>query len=202
MTMNRDDSKVWLFMDGNMWCCGIGRKLQEGNFVFEPTPELAKATFRNTYPQHADKPIHKRTCRVCGCTDDHACNPACWWMEGEWDLCSSCASKPPVTLSDWQREIHALAKAKGWWNHTRSTGDLCSLMHSEVSELFEAYRNGVLDKPCEKIPELTNFEEETADIFIRLLDWCEFKNMDLISCVRMKHEYNRNRAYRHGGKKA
>lgn len=32
-----------------------------------------------------------RACRVCGCTDDHACPGGCWWVEG--DLCSTCAAK-------------------------------------------------------------------------------------------------------------
>jgi hypothetical protein len=29
------------------------------------------------------------TCRVCGCTDDHACNPPCAWFEP--GLCTTCA---------------------------------------------------------------------------------------------------------------
>lgn len=28
-------------------------------------------------------------CRVCGCTDDNACQGGCWWVEP--DLCSACA---------------------------------------------------------------------------------------------------------------
>lgn len=31
------------------------------------------------------------TCRVCGCTDDRACEGGCWWVEP--DLCSTCASR-------------------------------------------------------------------------------------------------------------
>lgn len=31
-----------------------------------------------------------RSCRSCGCTDDNACVPACWWVEE--DLCSTCAA--------------------------------------------------------------------------------------------------------------
>jgi hypothetical protein len=27
-------------------------------------------------------------CRVCGCTQDRACEGSCWWVED--DLCSSC----------------------------------------------------------------------------------------------------------------
>ena len=30
-----------------------------------------------------------RTCRVCGCTDDEACEGGCTWVEE--DLCSRCA---------------------------------------------------------------------------------------------------------------
>jgi hypothetical protein len=30
-----------------------------------------------------------RYCRVCGCTDDDACEEGCWWVE--FDLCSACA---------------------------------------------------------------------------------------------------------------
>lgn len=31
-----------------------------------------------------------RRCRVCGCTDEHACPGGCSWIEN--DLCSACAS--------------------------------------------------------------------------------------------------------------
>lgn len=35
-----------------------------------------------------------RTCRDCGCSDDDACMPTCWWVEQ--DLCSACESKAPT----------------------------------------------------------------------------------------------------------
>jgi hypothetical protein len=35
----------------------------------------------------------KRRCRVCGCTDDHACPGGCYWVAP--DLCSACASAAP-----------------------------------------------------------------------------------------------------------
>lgn len=31
------------------------------------------------------------TCRVCGCTDDHACPGGCYWVKP--DLCSRCAEE-------------------------------------------------------------------------------------------------------------
>ena len=30
----------------------------------------------------------ERACRVCGCTEDNACEGGCWWVED--DLCSAC----------------------------------------------------------------------------------------------------------------
>lgn len=35
-----------------------------------------------------------RSCRVCRCTDDHACAGGCWWVEA--DLCSSCREQAPT----------------------------------------------------------------------------------------------------------
>lgn len=34
------------------------------------------------------------TCRICGCTDDHACKGGCSWISP--DLCSKCANKTKV----------------------------------------------------------------------------------------------------------
>lgn len=39
-----------------------------------------------------------RSCRVCGCTDNDACLPPCWWVE--LDLCSS----PSCVRSDTLRQ--------------------------------------------------------------------------------------------------
>ena len=36
----------------------------------------------------------ERVCRGCGCTDDQACFPTCWWVEE--DLCSKNDSKNEV----------------------------------------------------------------------------------------------------------
>jgi hypothetical protein len=39
--------------------------------------------------------LDEDTCRVCGCTNDRACEPTCWWVTdptGLGMLCSSCAA--------------------------------------------------------------------------------------------------------------
>lgn len=40
-----------------------------------------------------NRAAQRRTCRVCGCWELHACDGGCWWA-GE-DICSSCAKYGP-----------------------------------------------------------------------------------------------------------
>ena len=47
-----------------------------------------------------------------------------------------------MDLKALQKEAHAIAKEKGWWDEERTFGDLIALVHSELSEALEAYRNG------------------------------------------------------------
>lgn len=47
----------------------------------------ALVVFRNRV-QQSPAP---RACRVCGCTNDRACQGGCYWVER--DLCSACADK-------------------------------------------------------------------------------------------------------------
>jgi len=95
---------------------------------------------------------------------------------------------------------------KGFHDVPRSMGDECALIISEVSELYEAFRNDVLHHPCGKkwpdgIPlDLSTEEEECADIFIRLMDYCGKRNVNILRAVLLKMKYNLSRPPKHGGK--
>lgn len=86
----------------------------------------------------------------------------------------------------------------------------CTNLTGEISELWEAYRKGELDKPCDKaakmkslgLPGLTCAEEEIADILIRTLDTAEFWGLDISRAMKAKHLYNASRSFRHGNKRA
>ena len=97
------------------------------------------------------------------------------------------------------------AKEHGWHDQPRTVGDLICLMHSELSEALEEYRNG-------KLPNEVYFNEskpdkpegipiELADTIIRIFDFCGLHNIDLEHALTIKMEYNKNRPYRHGNKK-
>lgn len=58
------------------------------------------------------------------------------------------------------------------------------------------------DAPCSaqsKKPE--GVAVELADCMIRILDYCGHAGIDIEEAIRIKHEYNKTRPYRHGGKK-
>lgn len=48
-------------------------------------------------------------CKVCGCTDNHACHGGCYWTDNEHTLCSQCAvyrvTSSVVTYVDDSEEV-------------------------------------------------------------------------------------------------
>ena len=93
------------------------------------------------------------------------------------------------------KKIHALAVEKGWYDKDRPIPELLCLIHSEISEALEAYRNGVKEgeKGC--------MSEELADAIIRIFDMSEALGINIVKAVNKKHKYNKTRPYRHGNKK-
>lgn len=87
------------------------------------------------------------------------------------------------------RSVHANAVDKGFWEAPRNTGEAIALMHSELSEALEIARK---DGPKDKLT------EELADCVIRIMDFCEGKDLPLAMAVWKKNEYNLTRPYKHG----
>lgn len=101
-----------------------------------------------------------------------------------------------VAFSQMQAEVHAIARAKGWWDQPRNGGEAIALMHSELSEALEALRKG--NPPDEKLPQFSAVEVEMADLVIRAMDWAQGMGLRLAEAIQAKAEYNQGRAIRHG----
>lgn len=98
-----------------------------------------------------------------------------------------------VVFDSLIQEIAEINNVNGWFDKPRSFGEGIALIHSEVSELLEARRNGDKD----------NEIEEFADIFIRLFDELhrqEWNGFEISEALEKKLKKNRERGYRHGGK--
>jgi NTP pyrophosphatase (non-canonical NTP hydrolase) len=102
----------------------------------------------------------------------------------------------------------SVAKGLGFHDEPVPMAVMVANLHSEVSELWEAFRNNSLQQPCDKapkmkalgLPELTCIEEELADIFIRCLDTAREHGVDLAKAVIAKDAYNQTRPHKNGGK--
>lgn len=103
-----------------------------------------------------------------------------------------------ANLNQLAADIREINRANGWnvtephqWADKYKVPAILALIHSEVSEALEAFRGD--DK--------ANFEEELADVIIRVLDCAGGLDFDIDAAVLSKMEKNRGRGYRHGGKR-
>ena len=113
-----------------------------------------------------------------------------------------------------QTEILHVNIRNGWFETERTVGDDLALLHSEVSEALDAYREHGFDDATDtntygshddlaqnRLPKPEGFGSELADVLIRLLDTCERRGVDLVTEYERKIAYNATRGHRHGGKR-
>lgn len=121
-----------------------------------------------------------------------------------------------MEIKKTMKAVHANAKNKGFFEKDKNIGEMLCLIHSEVSEALEADRK---DKYYQNNIDVLNgwvsdddfhthytaeakgtFEEEMADIMIRVMDLCEYKKIDLEGHIVAKMRFNSMREKYHGKK--
>lgn len=107
-----------------------------------------------------------------------------------------------MNISDWQKEVYRLECEKGWTSPgaPRNIGEQISLVHSELSEGLEEERAGRPHLWYQDNGKPEGLGPELADVVIRVMGLCEFKGIDLEEMISLKHQFNKNRPHRHGGK--
>ena len=104
------------------------------------------------------------------------------------------------SIKDWQKEVHELAVQKGWWENPRSQTELLALSICELTEGIEEIRKGN-DSYYEVDGKPMGLQTEIADCIIRLMDMAEANGWNIEEIMRKKHDYNKLRQWKHGGKK-
>lgn len=126
-------------------------------------------------------------------------------------------------INKLSKQIHEANIKKGFYENEKNIGEMLALIHSEVSEALEADReqnyanidsitlggladrdygitfhdeNRFLDKFSSDVK--NTFEDELADIMIRVMDLAAYKGINLEFHIKAKMRYNALRPYKHG----
>jgi NTP pyrophosphatase (non-canonical NTP hydrolase) len=119
-------------------------------------------------------------------------------------------------INELAKKIHQNAIDKGFFDEEKNIGEMLMLIVTEVAEACEADRkndycktniqavNGWVSdadfQPHFRERVKNTFEDELADIMIRVMDLAAHKGIDLEAHIKAKMRYNASREKMHGKK--
>ena len=105
-----------------------------------------------------------------------------------------------MKVKEFQERVFAWAKAKGWTERKVEIPEQCALIHSEITEALEAWRNNEPLSWTDENGKPQGIGSEYADAIIRIFHYASLLGLDMEEELERKATYNDTRAYRHGGK--
>lgn len=103
-------------------------------------------------------------------------------------------------LNELGKSAYDNAVEHGFYDTPPSVPERLCLIHSELSEALEDFRDGKMDLEITDTGKPVGFPSELADALIRIVDFAHYKGIDLDEAVRVKMAYNATRPYKHGRK--